>query len=226
MVRSNRHRASNARDGAARMAPMKIVNPPNPELERDPERLIAWALTLGRRAFVSTSFGPFSAVTLHMATRVDPAIPVIWVDSGYGTPATYRYADELQRLLKLNLKIYRPRRSRAHREAVDGPLPEIGDPRHAAFTEEVKLEPFDRAVRELNGEVWITGIRAEETAERAAMAPVSHARGGILKVAPVLRWNARQMHEYLKRHGLPNNFDYFDPTKVDDKRECGLHLAR
>ena len=33
------------------------------------------------------------------------------------------------------------------------------------------------------------------------------------------------MHEYLKRHQLPNNFDYFDPTKVEDRRECGLHLA-
>ena len=197
----------------------------NADLGSDPERLTAWALGLGKRAFVSTSFGPFSAVTLHLATRVDPAVPVLWVDSGYGTAAMYRYADELERLLKLNLKIYRPRRSRAHREAVEGPLPEVHEPGHAAFTEEVKLEPFDRAVRELAGEVWLTGIRAEETAERARMEPVSLARDGIVKIAPVLHWNSRQMHEYLKRHSLPNNFDYFDPTKVEDRRECGLHTA-
>jgi len=198
----------------------------NTELGRDPERLTAWALALGRRAFCSTSFGPFSAVTLHLATRVQPDIPVLWVDSGYGTAAMYRYADELERLLKLNLKIFRPRRSRAHREAVEGPLPEVHEAGHAAFTEEVKLEPFDRAVRELGGQVWITGIRAEETAERSRMEPVSLARDGIIKIAPVLHWNSRQMHEYLKRHALPNNFDYFDPTKVEDRRECGLHVAR
>jgi len=197
----------------------------NAGLGRDPERLTAWALGLGRRAFVSTSFGPFSAVTLHLATRVRPDIPVLWVDSGYGTAAMYRFADELQRMLKLNLKIFRPRRSRAHREAVEGPLPEVHEPGHAAFTEEVKLEPFDRAVRELDGQVWITGIRAEETEERAHTEPVTLARDGILKVAPVLHWNSRQMHEYLRRHQLPNNFDYFDPTKVEDRRECGLHLA-
>ena len=201
------------------------VTKANAELGRDPERLTAWALALGRRAFVSTSFGPFSAVTLHLATQVDPQVPVLWVDSGYGTAAMYRYADELERLLKLNLKIYRPRRSRAHREAVDGPLPEMHEPNHAAFTEEVKLEPFNRAVRELGGQVWLTGVRAEETAERARMEPVAVTRDGMIKVAPVLHWNSRQMHEYLKRHRLPNNFDYFDPTKVEDRRECGLHVG-
>jgi phosphoadenosine phosphosulfate reductase len=198
----------------------------NSELGNDPEGLTAWALGLGKRAFCSSSFGPFSAVTLHMATRIQPDIPVIWIDSGYGTPAMYRFVDEVSALLKLNLHIVRPRRSRSHREAADGPLPEVGSPGHAAFTEEVKLEPFDRAIRELKGEVWITGIRAEETAERARTEPVTRGRNGVIKVAPVLRWNSRQMHEYLKRHQLPNNFDYYDPTKVEDRRECGLHVVR
>jgi len=197
----------------------------NADIGRQPEALVAWA-TSGRRAVVSTSFGPFCAVTLHLATRAQPDIPVIWVDAGYGTPAMYRLADELTDRLKLNLRIYRPRRSKAHREAIDGPLPGLGDPRHAAFTEEVKLEPFDRAIKDLGAETWISGIRAEETAARAAMQPVSLARDGVVRVAPVLYWTARQMNDYLKRFGLPNNFDYFDPTKVDDKRECGLHVAR
>ena len=198
----------------------------NAELGHEPARLMAWATAPGRHAIVSTSFGPFAAVTLHLATRAQPDIPVLWVDAGYGTAATYRLADELAALLKLNLRIYRPRRSRAHRESADGPLPGLGDPGHAAFTQEVKLEPFDRAVKDLGAEVWISGIRAEETSERASMQPVSLARDGVVRVAPVLYWTARQMNDYLKHHQLPNNFDYFDPTKVEDKRECGLHVAR
>jgi phosphoadenosine phosphosulfate reductase len=211
---------------AIRPLPSPDLDRANAELGGDAQRLTAWAFSLGRKAFVSTSFSPFSAVTMHLATRVDPKVPVLWVDSGYGKPAMYRYVDEVTRLLDLNLIIQRPRRSRTHREAVEGPLPELGDPRHAAFTEEVKLEPFDRGVRELGGEVWITGIRAEETAERAAMQAVSPARNGLIRVAPVLRWTARDLHEYLKRHDLPNNFDYYDPTKVQDRRECGLQVIR
>lgn len=197
----------------------------NRELGAQPESLLAWALGLDERAVATTSFSPFSGVILHMVTQLRPDLPILWMDSGYNTPATYRYADELSKQLKLKLKIVHPRRSRAHREAVDGGVPEIGDPRHAAFTSEVKLEPFERGMAELAPRVWITGVRAEETAERARMQPVSLNPDGLVKVAPLLGWNARQLHEYLKRHGLPNNFDYFDPTKVDDKRECGLHLA-
>src|SRR5687768_3081566 len=100
----------------------------NAELGDDADKLVDWAAAPGRHTIVSTSFGPFAAVTLHMATQRQPEIPVLWVDAGYGTPAMYRFADELSALLKLNLKIYRPRRSRAHREAADGPLPGLADP--------------------------------------------------------------------------------------------------
>lgn len=196
----------------------------NRELGHRPEALVAWACGLGERVVATTSFGPFSGVILHLVTRAQPDIPVVWMDSGYGTAATYRYADALQHRLGLNLKIYHPRRSRAHREAVEGPPPAIDDPRHAAFTEEVKLEPFERAMRELAPRLWITGVRAEETAQRARMQPVSINADGIIKVAPLLGWTSKQLHEYLKRHDLPNNFDYFDPTKVADNRECGLHI--
>ena len=56
------------------------------------------------------------------------------------------------------------------------------------------------------------------------MQPVSLNSDGLIKVAPVLGWSSKQMWDYLKRHDLPNNFDYADPTKVEDKRECGLHV--
>ncbi|MEC9483334.1 MAG: phosphoadenosine phosphosulfate reductase family protein [Halomonas sp.] len=196
----------------------------NAEHGNDPEALTRWALGLGKRAICTTNFRPFEAVILHMVTQVQPDIPIVWMDSGYNTEATYRFADEVAQRLNLNLTVYHPRRSRAHREAVDGPTPSIDDPRHAAFTEEVKLEPFERALREMAPEVWFTAVRAEDTAQRAQMQPVSLNASGLIKVAPVLHWTAKDMYQYLQKHDLPNNFDYFDPTKVEDKRECGLHL--
>lgn len=195
----------------------------NRTLGKTPDALIEWALKLESRALCTTNFGPFSPVLLHMVTRVRPDLPILWVDHGYGTPASYQFADEVTKLLKLNLKIYHPLRSRAHREAVDGAPPGLGDPRHAAFTQEVKLEPFARATRELAPKIWLTAVRADQTAERAAMKPASLNRDDVIKVAPLLQWSSKDMHEYLKKHGLPNNFDYFDPTKVEANRECGLH---
>ena len=196
----------------------------NADLGRDAPALVRWALGLGQRAIVTTNFRPFEAVILHMVTRVQPDVPVVWMDNGYNTEATYRFADEVSQQLKLNLQIYLPRRSRAHREAVEGPAPALDDPRHAAFTEEVKLEPFARALRETAPKVWFTALRATDTAVRAAMEPVSINPDGLIKVAPLLHWSSKDLYEYCQAHGLPNNFDYVDPTKAEDIRECGLHL--
>jgi phosphoadenosine phosphosulfate reductase len=197
----------------------------NAELGNDPQALVNWAVGLKRKAICTTNFRPFEAVILHLCVQAQPDMPIVGMDSGYATPATYRCADEIARLLKLNLVIYHPRRSRAHREAVDGETPSIDDPRHAAFTQEVKLEPFERALREMQPQVWFTAIRAADTAVRAAMKPVSVNADGLIKVAPVLNWTSKEMHAYCQKHGLPNNFDYFDPTKVEANRECGLHTA-
>ena len=57
------------------------------------------------------------------------------------------------------------------------------------------------------------------------MDPVSISLDGLIKVAPLLHWSSKDLHEYCVKHGLPNNFDYVDPTKGEDNRECGLHLA-
>ena len=196
----------------------------NAELGKDAEKLVEWALGLGRTAICTTNFRPFEAVILHMVTRVKPDIQVIWMDNGYNTEATYKFADEVSKQLNLNLKTYLPLRSRAHREAIDGPVPGLDDPRHAAFTEEVKLEPFARALREAAPEVWFTALRASDTAVRAQMDPVSVNPDGLIKVAPLLHWSSKELYEYLVQHNLPNNFDYFDPTKGEDNRECGLHV--
>jgi len=197
----------------------------NSELGHNAEGLVDWAIGLGQPAIVTTNFRPFEAVILHMVARAKPDVPVVWMDNGYNTEATYRFADEVTKLLGLDLHIYLPRRSRAHREAVEGPTPALDDPRHAAFTEEVKLEPFARALRETAPKVWFTALRATDTAVRAQMDPVSVNPDGLIKVAPLLHWSSKDLYAYCEAHGLPNNFDYVDPTKGEDNRECGLHLA-
>ena len=197
----------------------------NADLGRDAPALVEWALALNQSPIVTTNFRPFEAVILHMVTRVKPDVPVVWMDNGYNTEATYRFADEVTRQLGLNLRIYLPLRTRAHREAVEGATPGLDDPRHAAFTEEVKLEPFTRALRETAPKVWFTALRATDSAVRAQMDPVSINPDGLIKVAPLLHWSSKELYEYCEAHGLPNNFDYVDPTKGEDNRECGLHVT-
>ena len=197
----------------------------NAELGNDAEKLIEWALRLNEKAIVTTNFRPFEAVILHMLTRVKPDIKVVWMDNGYNTETTYKYVDEITKRLNLNLLTYLPKRSRAHREALEGPVPALDDPKHEAFTAEVKLEPFERALRETAPKVWFTALRATDTAVRAEMDAVSINPDGLIKVAPLLKWTSKDLWEYMQKHNLPDNEDYFDPTKGEEHRECGLHLS-
>lgn len=189
-----------------------------------PVDIIRWAVDLGGKAITTTNFGPYESVILHMVHRVAPDMPIVWVDSGYGTRATYLFAEKLIQDLGLNMHVYNPLQSAARRDAIMGGVPDIDDPRHEEFTEQVKLEPFRRAMREMDPDVWLTAIRRDQTEFRKSLDIVTQDRpGGVIKVAPLFYWTEADLDRYLEEHGLPNNTDYYDPTKVLDKRECGLH---
>jgi phosphoadenosine phosphosulfate reductase len=187
-----------------------------------PEEIISWAISLGDRAIVTTNFRPYEAAILHAVTDVKKDIPVIWCDTGYNTPNTYRHAASLIASLGLNIKLYVPKQTVAYRDAVMG-IPDIDDPRHDEFTEQVKLEPFRRAMSEFAPDVWLTNIRRGQTALRDTLDILSLGKGGVLKVSPFYHWSDAQLDVYLSQHGLPNEHKYFDPTKVLENRECGLH---
>ena len=192
--------------------------------------IITWSLAQANgRAIVSTNFRPYEAAILHLVTQLQPDIPVLWVDHGYNRPATYKHAEELKRLLKLNIKAYVPRLTAAHYDAVFGGTPEPtpeNEERIKAFSTGMKLEPFQRGMKELAPTVWITALRKIQNPNRAGLDIVSHdANFGALKVSPLFYWSDAEMESYLQQHNLPNEWDYFDPAKADDKRECGLHAA-
>jgi phosphoadenosine phosphosulfate reductase len=188
----------------------------------EPQDIVRQALAAAHKPVVSTNFRPRSAAFLHLVTRIAPGIPVIWVDTGYNTPATYRFADELARRLDLNLKVYSPLVTSARRNAVLGGVPALDTPEHVEFTREVKLEPFERALREQAPDIWLTGIRGEQTEFRRSLGVVSGGPFGTLRVAPIFAWSAVDLEDYLYEHGLPDNDDYVDPTKGRENRECGL----
>jgi phosphoadenosine phosphosulfate reductase len=201
----------------------------NAELRHlSPLEITRWAVSQADgRAIVSTNFRPYEAVILHLAVQAQPHIPVLWVDHGYNRPATYRHAEELRSLLGLEIRAYLPRISSAHRDAVYGPIPSIDDEEGLKeFSALMKLEPFQRGMKEMAPRVWITALRKVQNPNRAELDIVSlDSNFGTLKVSPVFYLSDADLEQYLENHNLPNEWDYFDPAKADEKRECGLHAA-
>jgi phosphoadenosine phosphosulfate reductase len=197
---------------------------------QSPLEIVRWAAAQAPgRAIVSTNFRPYEAVILHLVTQVQPDIPVLWVDHGYNRPATYRHAELLKRTLRLNLKPFLPRCTAAHYDAVFGGMPEPApenEERIKAFSTAMKLEPFQRGMKELAPTIWFTALRQAQNPNRAGLDILSEDKNfHSLKVSPVFYWRDDAMERYVAEHQLPNEWDYFDPAKADDKRECGLHAS-
>ena len=195
--------------------------------DQSPTEIIRWALTLGESTIASTSFAPNAAVMLHLITEVERKLPIVWVDSGYNVPDTYRVAENLMQRLQPNMQIYIPQWTAERRNAIMGGIPHPDDDPavHDEFTRQVKLEPFQKALDDLQPKVWISGIRREETDFRKTLDILSMDSRGILKVAPIFYWSEQDVADYMAAHQLPSCRHYFDPTKVEDGRECGLHTS-
>lgn len=211
------------------------------------ERRVAWALqALPGAHALSSSFGAQAAVSLHLVTRVCPDVPVILVDTGYLFPETYRFVDDLCERLRLNLKVYRHDVGPAWMEARRGRLWEQGAEGLAEYNRLRKVEPMQRALRELGVGTWLAGIRRSQ-AESRAQADFLEWHDGRWKLHPVADWRDHDVWHYLNRHDLPyhplwhegyvsigdvHTTRRWEPGMRDEDtrffglgRECGLHAA-
>lgn len=197
----------------------------NKELnQKSPAEIVKWALEQAKKPVLTTNFRPYEVAIIHACVSADKNIPIIWCDTGYNTPQTYRHAEKLIKDLKLNIHLYVPKQTASHRDVVMG-IPDVDSPLHEVFTEQVKLEPFRRAMKEHQPDVWFTNLRKGQTAFRDSLDIVSQGTDGVLKVSPFFNWSDKELDVYLEEHNLENEFKYFDPTKVLENRECGLHIA-
>lgn len=189
----------------------------------EPSEIIATVLKQASRPVVTTNFRPYEVAILNAVGRVDPTVPVIWCDTGYNTPQTYRHAIYVMEELGLDVSTFVPEQTVAFRNETMG-IPTVDDPKHAEFTRQVKLEPFQRAMAQFEPDLWFTNLRAGQTTFRDSINILSFTIDGLLKVSPFYNYTDQQLDAYLEEHKLHNEFKYFDPTKVESNRECGLHV--
>jgi len=192
---------------------------------KSPDEIVQWALQQGNKPVVTTNFRPYEASILYACVNNMAAMPVIWCDSGYNTNATYRHAEAVIKQLSLNVALYVPQQSAAHRNVVMSGIPEVDTEFHDKFTEQVKLEPFRRAMAEHQPDIWFTNLRKGQTAFRDSLDIITQGADGVIKVSPFFYWTDEELDAYLADHNLPNELDYYDPTKVHENRECGLHTS-
>jgi phosphoadenosine phosphosulfate reductase len=168
---------------------------------KTPEEIIAWDYAERTEGQVmTTSFGIESTFLIHMATRVNKNIPVIFIDTGYLFPETYQFGLELVSRFGINLKVFKSRISPEEMEAQYGKLWETDLQQYHQIR---KLEPLRRAYTELGVKSVLHGVRAYQTQERQDMNIVEQGPNDTIKIHPVLHWTEEMVFEYFKEHNLP-----------------------
>ncbi|KAJ8613801.1 hypothetical protein CTAYLR_004904 [Chrysophaeum taylorii] len=229
-----------------------VVNTTVLRAEVPPEQCIRWAAeAFGEGLVMSTSFGMQSAVLLHMATRLLPNIPVIWIDTGYLHRETYLFAQHLAKRLDLQLRVYQSDMSPARMEALHGKLWQRDDDvSHRVYGAVRKVAPMNRALQELGARAMLSGIRKSQTDHRSTLDRLTYHPNGHFRVHPLLHWTKSDVDDYIAAHKLPyhplkrkgyvsvgdahSTKPLDTTTPVDDRadratrfggkrQECGLH---
>ncbi len=199
----------------------------------------------GSRLVLSTSFGLQAAVMLDLVSKHAPELPVVWIDTGYLFPETYEYVELLKDKLNLNLKEYQPLLTPARQEALYGKLWEQGAEGNEKYGVINKVEPMNRALKELDSDVWISGLRRSQSSTRANREFLEQQKK-TLKVYPILDWSDYQVEQYFRENKLPLHpleaqgyktmGDWHSTKPVSEgesaedsrfggsKYECGLHI--
>ena len=217
-------------------------------LERSsPQDILRWAVDVyGRDLALSVSFGNAEGmVLLDMLSRITDEAQVFTLDTGFLFEETIRFREEAMKRYPLPLKVVTPGLTIDEQVARYGP--KLYSCKPDLCCEIRKIEPQRRFLRDYGA--WVTGIRREQTEQRASTPVLSwEERFGVVKIAPLVNLSAEEVEEYVCELGIPRNpllgrgyksigcAPCTQPVSEDgdaragrwpgmDKTECGLHFV-
>jgi phosphoadenosine phosphosulfate reductase len=218
----------------------------NERLEgRPPREVLRWAVEqFHPRLTMATAFGPEGCCLIHMLAEIEPGVRIFNLDTGYQFPETLELRERIKERYGIEVELVRPELTVAEYEAEHGgPLYRI---RPDQCCHDRKILPLRRAVA--GYDAWISAIRRDQTAHRAAAGVVQwDNKFGLVKVNPLLNWTKRDVWGFVVEHDIPYNplHDRGYPSigcrpctqpvgDSDDeragrwagtaKKECGLHV--
>ncbi|MEO5375444.1 MAG: phosphoadenylyl-sulfate reductase [Alphaproteobacteria bacterium] len=154
--------------------------------------------TFPGRIALTSSFGAEAAVLLDLVAAVNPATPVVFLDTGALFGETRRYRDQLvERLGLTDLRIVTPSDAAVAVLDPDGTLWRR-DP--DACCRLRKVAPLRQAMAGFTA--WITGRKRFHGFERSALQAIE-ADGSRIKINPLWDWSAERLAAHAEDRGLP-----------------------
>lgn len=220
----------------------------------EPQDILRWAITTLPNLFQTTAFGLTGLVQLDMLSKLKIPRPqlvdLIFLDTLHHFPETLELVERVRaRYPLVNIHSFRPEgveTAEEFKEKYGDKLWEVDDHRYDYLA---KVEPAQRAYRELQVHAVLTGRRRSQGGQRGSLDIIEVDDAGLIKINPMANWNFEQIHQYVKDNDVPYNslldkgyksvgdWHSTQPVKAGEderagrwkgqqKSECGIHNPR
>ena len=168
---------------------LAVASPQIPETA-PAEEVLAYAVErFHPRLTMACSFQKEESVLVHMLMTICPEARVFTIDTGVLFPETLETWRRFENRFGLRVEVFDAR-------SPDEPWTA------ARCCGEAKVDALERALD--GAQAWITGIRRQQSATRAAAAKLERDEArGMWKVNPLVDWNEKDVWRYIHKHDLP-----------------------
>ncbi len=189
----------------------------------------------------SSSFQTQSVPLLHILSTYKKSIEIVFLDTGFLFPETHAFRKQLVKELGLQVRTERSDVPHSQQKNSEGIFYYNSDTDYCCHLN--KVIPMDRVRKEFD--IWISGVRADQSATRASFDPVMTGEDGKIRYHPMLYWTSKMIYDYIKEYNLPKHplhdagyksigckpctVSWSDDTNRNgrwqgqSKTECGLH---
>jgi phosphoadenosine phosphosulfate reductase len=175
--------------------------------DAQPSDILSWALEKSGldRIAIASAFQTEGTVVIHMATRIVPDVPILFLETGFQFAETLAFKEQLTERLELNVVDLVGEYTTDRQAAEFGPR--LYERDSELCCELNKVRPMFEALRGLDA--WITSVRRDSSPTRAQTPIVERYElepgRAIVKINPMANWTKPQVWRYLKEHDLPHN---------------------
>ncbi|KAF3988155.1 hypothetical protein FT663_00364 [Candidozyma haemuli var. vulneris] len=211
-----------------------------------PQEVLQWAAVTFPNLYQTTAFGLTGLVILDMISKTKP-VDLIFIDTLHHFPQTYELVEKVQKKYSPKLHIYKPSEVGNEEEFAKKHGDSLWESNDDLYDFLVKVEPSQRAYRELGVNAVLTGRRKSQGGSRATLPVIEvEQSSGIIKINPLWNWDFAQVKAYITENAVPYNElldlgyksigDWHSTVAVADgedersgrwkgktKTECGIH---
>jgi phosphoadenosine phosphosulfate reductase len=155
----------------------------------------------GLKIFASSSLQTNSMPLLHIISQVAPEIPIYFLNTGYHFPETLEFRQQVKDMLGLNITDLFSAVPKYQQRDANGRLLFTSDPDYCCYLN--KIQPLEPILA--SNDVWISGVRGDQSKVRAQMKREEKAPNGVLRYHPMLGWTSKMVYDYIRLHKLPKH---------------------